>query len=70
MADRWRGLLRHWRHEERVTAPRGEYAGGIAETASGQWLVSVRESANAKFTLKLWKPGAAAMQIVLEKSGE
>ncbi|MGA9588013.1 MAG: hypothetical protein WBQ95_21965 [Terracidiphilus sp.] len=56
-------------HEERVTAPRGEYAGGIAETASGQWLVSVRESANAKFTLKLWKPGAAAMQIVLEKSG-
>ena len=34
-------------HEERVTAPRGEYAGAIAETASGEWLVSARESASA-----------------------
>ena len=54
-------------HEERVIAPRGEYAGAIAETASGQWLVSARESATAKFALKLWKPGAGAMQVVLEK---
>ena len=57
-------------HEERVTAPRGEFAGAIAETASGAWLLSRRESANANFVLKLWKPGAAAMQTVLARAGE
>ncbi|MGA8742262.1 MAG: hypothetical protein WB561_13845 [Terracidiphilus sp.] len=57
-------------HEERVAAPRGEYAGAIAETAAGDWLVSARDSANAKFALKLWKPGTATMRTVLAKSGE
>lgn len=57
-------------HEERVAAPRGEYAGAIAETASGEWLVSVRDSAAAKFVLKMWKPGAEAMQTVLARSSE
>jgi hypothetical protein len=32
-------------HEERVAAPHGEYAGAIAETATGEWLVSARDSA-------------------------
>ena len=44
-------------HEERVNAPRGEYAGGIVETKSGALLVSVRESANAKYALSLWTLG-------------
>jgi hypothetical protein len=57
-------------HEERIRAPRAEYAGGIAETASGQWLVSTRDSAPARFALKLWKPGAPAMQTVLARTAE
>lgn len=57
-------------HEVRVSAPRGEYAGAIAETVSGEWLVSARDSANARFALKLWKPGAAVMRTMLAKSGE
>ena len=56
-------------HEERVAAPRGEYAGSIAEMDSGEWLVSARDSAHAKFALKLWRPGAAMMQTVLAQSG-
>ncbi len=56
-------------HEEGVTAPRGEYAGAIAETRTGDWLVSARESATAKFALKLWKPGALIMQTLLTKTG-
>jgi hypothetical protein len=56
-------------HEERVMAPRGEYAGGIEETKTGDWLVIARESAPAKFALKLWKPGAPAMQTLLAKDG-
>jgi hypothetical protein len=57
-------------HEEKITAPRGEYAGAIAETGSGVWLLSVRESTQARYALRLWKPGAAAMQMVLARSGE
>ncbi|MGA8089308.1 MAG: hypothetical protein WCA10_18695 [Terracidiphilus sp.] len=57
-------------HEERVVAPHGEFAGAVAETASGSWLVSARDSASAKFALKLWKPGAVTMQTVLARAGE
>jgi hypothetical protein len=56
--------------EERIVAPRAEYAGAIAETATGAWLVSVRSGAGTHYTLKLWKPGAAALQTLLAKSGE
>jgi len=52
-------------HEERITAPRGEYAGALAETASGEWLVSTRDSANGEFALKMWKPGTPVMQPIL-----
>jgi hypothetical protein len=57
-------------HEAPIAAPRAEYAGAIAETSSGDWLVSARAGAGAHFALKLWKPGAAAMQTVLAQSGE
>jgi len=57
-------------HQERIAAPPGEYAGAIAETAAGEWLVSARVSANAKFALKMWKPGTAAMQLVLSRPSE
>ena len=56
-------------HEAPVVAPHAEYAGAIAETASGDWLVSARAAAVAHYALKLWKPGAAAMQTVLAESG-
>jgi hypothetical protein len=57
-------------HEERVTAPRAEYAGAIAETSSGEWLLSTRASASANYALKLWKPGSPAMQTVVAENGE
>ena len=56
--------------EAKIVAPRGEYAGAIAETANGDWLVSARDSANGTYALKLWKPGTAAMQTVLTRNGE
>jgi hypothetical protein len=56
--------------ETRIVAPRAEYAGAIAETASGAWLVSARAAAGAHYALKLWKPGTAALQAVLAESGE
>jgi hypothetical protein len=57
-------------HEERVMTPRGEFAGEIAETSAGDWLVSAREAGAAKFALKVWKPGAASMRTVVARAGE
>lgn len=63
-------------HEDAIGAPRGEYAGGIAETASGSWLVSTRAAAGAHYALKSWqpgdgaKPGVPALKTVLAASGE
>jgi hypothetical protein len=57
-------------HEVQVSAPRGDSSGAIAETDLGDWLVSTRVSAGAHYSLKLWKPGATAMQTVLAVTGE
>jgi hypothetical protein len=62
-------------HETPVTAPRGEYAGAIAETATGAWLVSARTSAATHYALKLWEPGSsqtgnAELKTLLVQSGE
>jgi hypothetical protein len=56
--------------EARIVAPPAQYAGAIAETAAGDWLVSARPGAGMHYALKLWKPGAAATQTVLAQSGE
>jgi hypothetical protein len=63
-------------HEAAIVAPQAEYAGSIAETASGAWLVSARAAAGTHYALKLWKPGsglqagASALKPVLALSGE
>ena len=57
-------------HEEQIAGPRAEYAGAIAETASGEWLVSTRDSAAARYAIKLWKPGSPAMRTVLAQNSE
>jgi hypothetical protein len=63
-------------HEVPIVAPRGDYAGAIAETASGDWLMSVRTGAGAHYALKLWKPNSpdssasASLETVLAMSGE
>ncbi len=57
-------------HEERIVAPQAQYAGGLQESATGGWLLSVRPRTNAKYTLALWKPGSATLKTVLSQSGE
>jgi len=57
-------------HEEPVEAPQGEYAGAIAEIASGAWLLSARRETDGRFAIKIWNPGAAKMSTVLAMSGE
>ncbi|MGP8253811.1 MAG: hypothetical protein ACLQHF_17415 [Terracidiphilus sp.] len=55
-------------HEAPVAAPSGDYAGAIAETPSGQWLVSTRASASAHYALRLIMPGAAPVRTLLARS--
>lgn len=57
-------------HEVAVAAPQGEYAGAIAETPSGEWAVSFRNSAAVPFGLVRWKPGGASMRPILSAPGE
>ena len=61
--------------EENIAAPHAEYAGAIAETASGAWLMSARSAAGSQYALKLWKPDtsrseAGALKTLLAQSGE
>lgn len=56
-------------HEAPIAAPQGDYAGPIAETPSGEWLVSTRSSAKAYYALRLITPGASTVRTVLSRSG-
>ena len=57
-------------HEVRVAAPQAEYAGGIAELESGEWLVSARPNAKASYAIEIWKPGTAELRTVYARAGE
>src|SRR4051794_11496842 len=58
-------------HEQRIAAPRADYASGIVEMPSGTWLVSSRASAAAPYALKQWDHSdARAMTMLLSREGD
>ncbi len=57
-------------HEEKITTPRGEFAGAITETSDGEWLVSARTAATSPYEIRLWKPGTATMQTIVSEPGK
>jgi len=56
-------------HEAPIAAPHADYAGGIAETAAGAWLVSARPAVGTHYALKQWQPGSTANSTALAKPG-
>jgi hypothetical protein len=56
-------------HEIPVTTPAGVYAGDVAVTPSGAWLVSWRGTEDGFFTLRQWKPGAVNLQPLVSGLG-
>lgn len=56
--------------EARIDAPRAEYAGGITEASSGEWLVSARPAATSPYSLNLWKPGAPGLKALYSQQGK
>jgi len=57
-------------HEAPIASPRAEYAGAIAETADGVWLMSARTAAGEHYALHEWKPGTALLKTVLAVAGQ
>lgn len=51
-----------------IAAPPGEYAGDIAESATGEWLLPWRADANAHFQLMWWKPGQSTLRPALQEA--
>lgn len=61
--------------EAPIASPRADYAGAIAETANGAWLVSARAAGEKSYSLKLWTSSEVpvrptAMTTVLALPGE
>ena len=54
-------------HEIRISAPAGEYAGDIAETSSGDWLVTYTKG-KAPLQLMWWKPGTDSLAVAAAES--
>jgi len=50
-----------------ITAPRGEYAGEIAESAAGEWLLAWRPDAKSFYRLVRWTPGAVDLKPALSE---
>ncbi len=46
---------------ERVSAPGGDYAGDVAETAAGDWLLAWRPDEKSYFQVRRWTPGAGSL---------
>jgi hypothetical protein len=62
-------------HEAQVEAPAAQYAGAIAETETGAWLLSARQAGQAHYEISSWIPGhashtqAAKLKLVLSVPG-
>ena len=52
-------------HEVAVVAPKGEYAGDIAEIGTGEWLISWRQNSKTQFELRRGSPGSTKLIAVV-----
>ena len=52
-----------------ISAPSGEYAGDIAESQDGRWILSWRPDPQSPFQVMAWTPGAANLTPLLASTG-
>lgn len=52
-----------------IAAPAGDYAGDVAETPAGVWLVPWRKEEKAQFQLMRWTPGAPRLAVLVSEPG-
>jgi hypothetical protein len=56
-------------HEVNIPAPAGEFAGNLAETFAGEWILPWRPDAKSAFSLRAWNPRSNAFTTVVSKNG-
>ena len=56
-------------HEVPIAAPPGEFAGDVAETSSGEWLIPWRAKNSDSFELVSWTPGETKLHPVVQQEG-
>ena len=52
-----------------ISAPDGEFAGDVALTSSGDWLLPWRANHNRQFELMWWNPGERTLRPAMEENG-
>ena len=53
-------------HQVPITLPAADYAGDVAETASGEWIVPSRSNPSSPYQLSLWTPNSAHLQPLVD----
>jgi hypothetical protein len=56
--------------EKPISLPPASYAGKMAETPAGEWLMSVKFKGMQHFDLKLWKPANSAFHVVYQAEAQ
>ena len=56
-------------HDVAVAAPAGTYAGDVAETPDGVWLLSWHAEGQKNFELVRWRPGARTLLAAITQAG-
>jgi len=56
-------------HEEHVAAPRAAYAGAVAETKDGNWIVSAKSAPETHYALHFFEPGGTKLRPILSEAG-
>jgi len=55
--------------EIQIAAPKGEYAGDVAEMPSGEWLLAWRLDGSVPFRLVAWSPDSSVLRAVDSQEG-
>lgn len=53
-----------------ISAPAGEYAGDVAQTPAGEWLVAWRADTKAPYQIMRWVPGAGDLKPLVSEQNE
>jgi hypothetical protein len=56
-------------HQVEISSPEGDYAGAVQETPGGDWVLAVRSTAKASYSIRQWNSRSNASKAVLAKDG-
>lgn len=56
-------------HQVELTTPEGDYAGDVQQTHNGDWVLAVRSSAKASYSIREWNPRSNSLKTLAAKDG-